>query len=286
MNKLLILLFCIIAVSCASPDLIFKKDNGDFSTRGFYSEDLLYIRDCNQMNRGRIFVYDPRTSLIVTAGLEKNPYYHYYPTSCWLFDLRGAELHFIASPELRAILNNALENPKILGDSIDYVFSSLQKNVKIDWRAKNIESISDIFKYLKQISNESASSMIQAGLIEEDRKKAERETSRLQWEQKREQERLREKQAHERWDNRLALSLSLGNKVCTHDTNLFGYVESSNDNNKIKVHIVGQANDVPGYFFKGKEGGFKYSPIESIRWFTRDEIAPCYFESEVSDKKN
>lgn len=83
-----------------------------------------------------------------------------------------------------------------------------------------------------------------------------------------------------RWNNRLAVKLKKGYKVCTYDKDYFGYVEDV-ANKRVKVYVLGKVTDYygnGGYFFSGKNGQFNYEKIEAIRWFMRDELAVCEFK--------
>lgn len=292
MTRLLVLLFCAVVTACSTTGsrtidtkkyvFLWEKDLRGGCVAAFHSESLLYLvtREKHSGNLVYVSVYDPRTSIFATV-----PLYYRGNENCRNVDFSNlptqsiAHLNFIESPEFRAIFDGFGENPDALKNAIDAGPVYFRYNGQ--WNGKrsalnldrmnidNVKSVGDVSSYLKRLSNERATSMIST------------RTSFITTKEAEAQERkIRTKQARDGWDNRMSQQLGVGDKVCTFDSNLFGFVENINGE-KVKVHVVGRATPViemTGYFFSGVEGRFQYSRIESIRWFARSELAHCHFE--------
>jgi len=291
LKNLILLLFCTIILSCQTTKskpvdpqkygFLWEKKIGTGCMAAYHSESLLYLVSRERLGDVvQVTVYDPRTSIFVTVPLyyqDNAPCKNVNFTSEKM--MGSGHLNFIESPEFRAIFDGYKEYPEKLKNAInagpvyfryDGKWNSKRSALNLD-RAitSEIKDLDDVVSYLMQLSAENAGYMINA-----------RTSSIAANEEKIQNDRMQAKQARDRWENRMSTTLSIGDKVCTYDTNLFGYVENMNGN-KIKVHVVGQVTqfvNMPGYFFSGMEGRYQYSRVEAIRWFDRVELGNCYFE--------
>lgn len=296
MTRLIVVLFCMLIAACSTGGshqvdtpidknkyvFLWEKDLQDGCAAAFHSESLLYLvtKERNSGNLIYVSVYDPRTSIFATVPLYyrgsescRNVSFSILPTQSI------ARLSYIESPEFRIIFDNFSNNPEALKMAInagpvyfryDGQWNGKRSALNLDrMNIKDIKSVADVSSYLKSLSNESAIAMIGARKAFIATKEAEAQ-----------ERKIRTKQARDGWDNRMSKQLGVGDKVCTFDNNMFGFVENISGE-KVKVHVVGRATPafaMSGYFFSGVEGRFQYTPIESIRWFVRGELAHCYFE--------
>ena len=101
-------------------------------------------------------------------------------------------------------------------------------------------------------------------------------------EQKRQSELARA--ARERnWQAAVSAPIKKGEKVCTRGNNLFGFVEAVVDS-RVKVYVVGSVdNKPPGFFFRASTGSVRFTSktIEANRWFDRDEVGVCGFQTDL-----
>lgn len=227
-----------------------------------------------------VSIYDPKTTVFADVAL-------YYQGKAACRDIGfsslaaqpSAQLNFIESQEFRSIFDRYREDPERLRNAInagppyfrdDGKWHGQRSALNLDgYRVSEIKTTDDVARYLKNLEPKRAASMIQARLSFVNAVSA-----------REEQKRQKVQRAQEAWNNRLTSKYTAGDKVCTYDTNLFGYVEEV-QKERVKVHVVGRAAlgafDTKGFFFKIGDGSFDYSPIEAIRWLMRDEMAPCNF---------
>lgn len=280
---------------------------------GYYEDELLYLYYPRQLDL--VLVYNKELgvyaktyikemkksfkcsgfSLSLSSGLANyNRGYDY-----------SLQQEFVFLNEMRSILDNFIKNPsdfekKVSKPSKLRYINFISEN-KVEDSTLSLQNVAGDFMYLgdirdyyKDLSSEESDKLINAALakkakaearalrnkLQEEKLKREREAEK---ERKEREEKLRIEHfkmeqiiAQERWDNRLGAQYNIGDKVCTYDNNDFGYIEYLNAN-KMKVHVVGQADRKNGFFFSGIDGNFNYKKVEAIRWFDRNELAHCNF---------
>lgn len=259
-----------------------KTRNFDDGCVTAYQRDgLLYLVTHSKFPGAKVSVYDSRFGIFAEVPfgtLDKN-------IDCETIDLNTvklsqvAGLNYISSQKFKRLFDNASQDPAALKNAItagpvyfrtdgNYdgersAFNILQPKIL------NIKSLDDVAHYLQNINADRAEQIIGPRA---------RDLARV--DNERDKQVQRQQEGQRLWNERLSATLHVGDKVCTYKNNWFGYVEDSK-NNKIKIHVIGQVTSMsgaPGYFFKGNAGRFEYTPIESIRWVERDELAPCAFD--------
>lgn len=293
MSRIALLLALMLLSACATKETqpidpnkyrflfdIPRLSNGG-CVAAYEGDSLLYIVSKNVYYKDTyVSIYDPKTSVFADVVL-----YYKGDTACR--DIRfsslaaqpSAQLNFIESPDFRNIFDRYREDPDRLRNAInagppyfrgDEKWQGQRSALNLDGHiVSGIKTTDDVARYLKNLEPKRAASMIQARLKFINAISAREEQKRQQIQR-----------AQEAWNNRLTSKYTAGDKVCTYDTNLFGYVEDV-QKERVKVHVVGRAAlgpfDTKGFFFKFGDGSFDYSPLEAIRWLGRDEIAPCNF---------
>lgn len=274
-------------------DFLFEKSLGQDKEciAAFQSGDLLYLISRTRVGGSgkytlyahHVSVYDPRTGLMATVAIQS-----YGDVNCSNIPFQQtrtdtfAKVYFVASPDFRSIFDQFRDNPGALENAIDagppyyrrtYKWSGQITFISLDNHVvRETRSVNDLVNYLTAFSVGHAKLVIEKRL----------DDIRVHEEKTRKQiEKYRQKQdtALARWTTRLKNTYKIGDKVCTYDTNLFGYFEGTSGQ-KIKVRVIGRPlpEDMrAGFFFSPYDGRFQYRRFESIRWFERGEIAPCNF---------
>lgn len=267
----------------------------------YYEDELLYLY---YPESKEVVVYDKKYGLFTKSELEEDKRiskrakgksdFKCSDYSIRLSDKLDPNLHYsnsikyyVLSNSMRSIFDNASKNPEAFKEEIklfDPPFfellsgGSTKRPVQVGYtdRRDGHDYLGDIKSYYKNLSTVKADRLINPVLAKIAEEQAEKE--RKEHEEKLEIERrqMEEKIAQARWDNRLGAKYSIGDKVCTYDNNSFGYIEDLNAN-KMKIHVVGQADRKNGFFFSGIDGNFNYKKVEAIRWFDRNELAHCNF---------
>lgn len=265
--------------------LLFEKSLYQGCAAAFYRGSLLYVVSKAKTRLGGVlgyvYVYDPRTGIFAETSLINPGKGHCRNVNLSSTNIgSSAELNYVKSIKFRTMLDHFRENPDGLKavlsaglNGLHYQFSVYGKpdTLELDGQSINhLHAVSDIAKYLIHMTMQQAQSMT-----------GERESEYAEKQAHDKAQALQSKQAHALWDNRMSMKLAIGDQVCTYDTNQFGYVERMVDS-KVRVQVVGRVDSInaaPGYFFNGKNMQFHYKKIESIRWFNRNELAPCKFEA-------
>lgn len=293
MHRIALLILITMLAACATPEpqsvdpnqyrLLFEKTRvGKLACiAAFDGSGLLYLVNKRaDFNITEVSIYDPRTSLfaVVPVSYRGN-------ASCRdigfpsLTTLPTATLNFIEAEELRKVFDRYSADPNGLKNAItagppyfrdDGKWQGTRSALNLDLHSlTNIRTTDEVTTRLKAIDSKTAASMIRNRL-----------TIVAAAISKEAQKRQEAKRAEESWDNRLSATYRIGDKVCTYDTNWFGYVDEIQPD-RLKVHVVGRAVfaglDVKGIFFTPQEGSFEYSRIDAVRWLAREEIAPCSF---------
>ena len=87
--------------------------------------------------------------------------------------------------------------------------------------------------------------------------------------------------AHSKWENRMSDNKQVGDKVCTYEGNLFGFVDLVSGS-KVKLQVLGKVTGQnPGYFFSGKYGSYNYADKNSIIWIDLNKVAHCDFNEQL-----
>lgn len=265
---------------------------------GFYEDELLYLY---YPTRGeKIVVYDKKSGLFTVSDFESNQRLNFKSEfkcsdySIRLSDKLDPNLHYsnsikyyVLSNSMRSIFDNASKNPEAFKEEInlsDPPFfellsgGSTKRPVQVGYtdRRDGHDYLGDIKSYYKNLSTVKADRLINPVLAKIAEEQAEKERKEREEKFRIELFELEQRIAQERWDNRLGAKYSIGDKVCTYDTNSFGYIEDLNTS-KMKIHVVGQADRENGFFFSGIDGNFNYKKVEAIRWFDRNELAHCNF---------
>lgn len=292
------------SAALASPQLLSEKEDQAQKTcvAVFKNENRLlivtrfpdYLSKSYDLSLHYLSVYDPVTG--VFASYSRND-----PKAkkCSDVDVYAqhrtiwVEVNGIRSVEFRRVLDGAFENPKGLVDAItanpphfrydgkymgEMVYERLTGLNVVDFKSENPSGMRRIASRTL-INGIEGLNMALSSLTVSD--------VELLWKASRQRDRERiyqgqilqekERQYAKPWNERKAVVYSIGDKVCTHKENLFGYIDLVNKN-KIKVHVVGRVETLDGYFFSSlREIGLEYRRIEAMRWLDTDEVAPCQF---------
>ncbi|GLR63944.1 hypothetical protein [Marinospirillum insulare] len=312
---LVVLLLCSMSAACTTIGEKEELNESGYSSEplpllfegnnicGYYDDELLYLIYPERLGSD-IVVYDKKYGIFTESEFEESKRiinrskrksdFKCSDYSIRLSDKLRPNLHysnsiryFILSNSVRAIFDNASKNPEIFKSEIKYnsppyfrqvsdYYTEATVQVGYTGRSNRHSYLGDIKSYYNNLSPSDADELINPVLAKIAEEQAEKERKEREEKLRIELFKLEQRIAQERWDNRLGAKYSIGDKVCTYDTNSFGYIEDLNIN-KMKVHVVGQADRKNGFFFSGIDGNFNYKKVEAIRWFDRNELAHCNF---------
>jgi hypothetical protein len=283
-GKFTAILSCLLASACATPaidtrkyEFLWEKNISSGCIAAFHRDSHLYLINRGLGNVIFVSVYDPRSGLLATTRLNRR----YAANTCREINFaeppldQPVALYIFESASFQDFFTKAKTEPQALLSAISagppYFTQDGKWNNEITTvdlgNGIRLESpyVYGLSGELKQFTRLLADKMYvrRKGEIARNEVVAKKQSMEFQ-------------EARDRWSNRLSQKIAVGDKVCTFEKNLFGYVEAVNSD-KVKVHVVGAGSWGSGYFFSGIEGRFDFTRVEAIRWFDRAELGRCHF---------